>query len=251
VGNFAHVEPYVEAYVCKKLRLAPASASNQVVQRDRHAELLSTLAICGGTLERMALEVRHLQRTEVREMAEGFAAGQKGSSSMPHKRNPIVCERLCGMARLLRGYASAGLENIALWHERDISHSSVERVILPDATHTLYYMLVQAEGLIERLEVNPARMAAHIQLCGGVVFSQRVLLALARAGLSREKAYRLVQKHALSAWESGDSFRERLLADRQVRALLSPKEFALCFDIKPFVRHARTILRRTVPRAGR
>jgi adenylosuccinate lyase len=251
VGNFAHVEPYVEAYVCRKLKLAPAPASNQVVQRDRHAELLSSLAICGATLERIALEVRHLQRTEVREMAEGFASRQKGSSSMPHKRNPIICERLCGMARLLRGYAGMGYENIALWHERDISHSSVERVIFPDATTVMYYMLIQTNRLIERLEVNPERMAAHIGLGGGVVFSQRVLLALAKAGSSREEAYRLVQKHAMAAWNRGGSFRDRLAGDARVRSLLNEKQLDACFDIKPFVRHARTILRRTVPKAAR
>lgn len=251
VGNFAHVEPYVEAYVCKKLGLSAALASNQVVQRDRHAELLASLAICGATLERMALEVRHLQRTEVRELAEGFAKRQKGSSSMPHKRNPILCERLCGMARLLRGYAGAGFENIALWHERDISHSSVERVIFPDATLVMYFMLIQANQLIEHLEVHPDRMASHIQVGGGVVFSQRVLLALAQAGSSREEAYRIVQKHAMAAWDRGGSFRARLAGDRQVRSLLSPMELDACFDIKPFLRHARTILRRTVPKTAR
>jgi len=248
VGNFAHVEPYVEAYVCRKLGLSPAAASNQVVQRDRHAELLSTLAICGGTLERMALEVRHLQRSEVREMAEGFGARQKGSSAMPHKRNPIICERLCGMARLLRAYAGAGLENIALWHERDISHSSVERVIFPDATMVLYYMLVQTTRLIEQLEVDPARMAGHIQSAGGVVFSQRVLLALTQSGLSREEAYRIVQGHALEAWNRGGSFKDRLKRDRRVRSRLSTGEIETCFDLRPYLRHARTILRRTVPR---
>lgn len=247
VGNFAHVEPYVEAYVCKKLKLKPAAASNQVVQRDRHAELLSSLAICGATLERIALEVRHLQRTEVREMAEGFTSRQKGSSAMPHKRNPIICERLCGMARLLRGYAGAGFENIALWHERDISHSSVERVIFPDATMVMYYMLIQSLRLVEHLEVDPGRMAAHIQQGGGVVFSQRVLLALARAGSAREEAYRIVQKHALAAWSQGDSFKVRLSRDPGVKSRLSASELESCFDIKPYVRHARTILRRTVP----
>lgn len=248
VGNFAHVEPYVEAYVCKKLGLVPAAASNQVVQRDRHAELLSVMAICGGTIERMALEVRLLQRSEVREMAEGFSARQKGSSAMPHKRNPIVCERLCGMARLLRGYAGTGLENIALWHERDISHSSVERVVFPDATLTLYYMLVQANKLIDRLEVDPKRMADNIQAGGGVVFSQRVLLALAQAGLTREEAYRLVQSHAHTAWNRGGSFRDRLRRDPLVKKVLGPRTLAQCFDLRPYMRHARTILSRTVPK---
>ncbi len=248
VGNFAHVEPYVEAYVCRKLGLVPAAASNQVVQRDRHAELLSALAICGGTLERIALEVRLLQRSEVREMAEGFSARQKGSSAMPHKRNPILCERLCGMARLLRGYAGTGLENIALWHERDISHSSVERVVFPDATMVLYYMLVQSVKLIERLEVDTERMAANIQAGGGVVFSQRVLLALAGSGLAREDAYRIVQGHAHTAWNRGGSFRERLSRDPLVKKHLTRPALDACFDLHPYMRHARTILRRTVPK---
>jgi adenylosuccinate lyase len=249
VGNFAHVDPEVESYVCRKLGLQPAPASNQVVQRDRHADVLNCLAICGGTLERIALEVRHLQRTEVREMAEGFAPGQKGSSSMPHKRNPIICERLAGMARLLRGYAGTGLENIALWHERDISHSSVERLIFPDATGVMYYMLLKAQELILNLEVNPARMADNIQLGGGVVFSQRVLLALAEGGMSRERAYRIVQKYALEAWEKGGSFRDRIAGDREVGKVLSARQVKACFELKPYVLHARTIIRRTVPRA--
>jgi adenylosuccinate lyase len=249
VGNFAHVDPDVESYVCRKLKLRPAPASNQVVQRDRHADVLNSLAICGGSLERIALEVRHLQRTEVREMAEGFAKGQKGSSSMPHKRNPIICERLAGMARLMRGYAGAGLENIALWHERDISHSSVERLIFPDATGVMYYMLQKAQQLILNLEVDPARMADNIQLGGGVVFSQRVLLALAEAGMSRERAYRIVQKYALEAWEKGGSFKARVTSDREVGKVLSARQVASCFDLKPYVKHARTIIRRTVPRA--
>ena len=248
VGNFAHVEPYVEAHVCKKLGLTPAAASNQVVQRDRHAELLSAMAICGGTIERIALEVRLLQRSEVREMAEGFSAKQKGSSAMPHKRNPILCERLCGMARLLRGYAGTGLENIALWHERDISHSSVERVVFPDATLTLYYMLVQSIKLIERLDVDTERMATNVQAGGGVVFSQRVLLALAASGMSREDAYRVVQGHAHTAWNQGGSFRERLSRDPKVKKLMPRRTLDACFDLKPYMRHAHTILRRTVPK---
>jgi adenylosuccinate lyase len=249
VGNFAHVDPQVESYVCRKLKLRPAPASNQVVQRDRHADVLNCLAICGGTLERIALEVRHLQRTEVREMAEGFAKGQKGSSSMPHKRNPIICERLAGMARLLRGYAGTGLENIALWHERDISHSSVERMVFPDATGVMYYMLLKAQQLMTNLEVDEARMAENIQLGGGVVFSQRVLLALADAGMSRERAYRIVQKYALEAWEKGGSFRDRVSGDREVSKVLSTRQMESCFDLKPFVKQARSIIRRTVPKA--
>jgi adenylosuccinate lyase len=251
VGNFAHIDPRVEAHVCRKLKLTPAPASNQVVQRDRHAELLTTIAICGATIERIALEVRHLQRSEVREMAEGFGARQKGSSAMPHKRNPILCERLCGMARLLRGLAGVGIENIALWHERDISHSSVERMVIPDATGVLYYMLVKARRLVERLEVDPGRMQHNLDAGGGVVFSQRVLLALVEAGLSREDAYRIVQKHALDAWNNDGSFRDNLARDRTVRKRLGESELAACFTVAPYMKHATTILKRSVPRTAR
>jgi adenylosuccinate lyase len=248
VGNFAHVDPSVEAYVCRRMGLKPAPVSNQIVQRDRHAELLSAMAICGATIERIALEVRHLQRSEVREMLEGFGARQKGSSAMPHKRNPILCERLCGMARLLRSYAQTGFENIALWHERDISHSSVERVTFPDATAILYYMLVKTRGLLARLEIDAARMLEHVQAAGGVVFSQRVLLALVKAGMSREDAYRLVQKHALKAWNENGSFRALAGADPQVRALLQRAELEACFDLAPYMARSGIILERSVRR---
>jgi len=248
VGNFAHIDPRVESYVCEKLGLAPAPVANQVVQRDRHAELLSALAICGATLEKIALEVRHLQRSEVREILEGFTKKQKGSSAMPHKRNPILCERLCGMARLLRAYAHTAVENIALWHERDISHSSVERVSMPDATVLMHYMLVQAEWLIANLEIDPARMLANIHAGGGVAFSQRVLLALTQAGMSREDAYRLVQKHALQAWNHDGSFRELLNKDRTVRERLGQKGIDGCFELSPYLAHAATLLNRAVPK---
>jgi adenylosuccinate lyase len=251
VGNFAHIDPRVEAYVCRKLKLKPAPASNQVVQRDRHAELLTTIAICGATIERIALEVRHLQRSEVREMMEGFGARQKGSSAMPHKRNPILCERLCGMARLLRGLAGVGIENIALWHERDISHSSVERMVIPDATAVLYYMLVKGLHLVDRLVVDPERMERNLATAGGVVFSQRVLLALVEAGLSRENAYAIVQKHALDAWNHDGSFRDNLARDRTVRKHFSEPELAACFSVGPYLKHATTILKRSVPRGTR
>ncbi len=251
VGNFAHVEPQIESYVCRKLGLKPAAVSNQVVQRDRHAELLSALAICGATLERIAMEIRHLQRSEVRELMEGFGARQKGSSAMPHKRNPSLCERLCGMARMLRAFAGTGIENIALWHERDISHSSVERVTFPDATILMYYMLVKSVGLIENLQVDRTRMRDNIDLGGGVVFSQRVLLALVDAGMSRDDAYRVVQRHALAAWNEGCSFRDRLASDREVKTVLTSARLEGCFDLGPFMKHANTILRRSVPRRGR
>ena len=202
-------------------------------------------------IERIALEVRHLQRSEVREMLEGFTARQKGSSAMPHKRNPILCERLCGMARLLRSYAQTGFENIALWHERDISHSSVERVTFPDATAILYYMLKKARGLLAGLEVDPERMLANVQSAGGVVFSQRVLLALVEAGMSREEAYRIVQKHALKAWNENGSFRKLVSADPKAKGLLSARALAACFDLAPYMAHAETILKRAVPKHQR
>jgi adenylosuccinate lyase len=251
VGNFAHIDPRVERYVCRKLKLKPAPASNQVIQRDRHAELLSALAICGATIERIAMEVRHLQRSEVREMLEGFGAKQKGSSAMPHKRNPILCERLCGMARLMRGYASSSIENIALWHERDISHSSVERVNLPDATILMYYMLKKTVGLVRRLEIDKTRMKQNLGAGGGVVFSQRVLLALVEAGMSREQSYRIVQKHALDAWNNDGSFRENIEQDSSVLKVLSLRRIGACFDLAPYLKHASYILKRSVPRTTR
>jgi adenylosuccinate lyase len=251
VGNFAHIDPRVEEYVCTKLGLTPAPVSNQIVQRDRHAGVLSAFAICGGTLERIALEIRHLQRSEVREMMEGFTIKQKGSSAMPHKRNPILCERLCGMARLLRAYAMTAMENIALWHERDISHSSVERVTFPDATIIIHYMLVKTRGLIENLQIDKARMLANIHAGGGVAFSQRVLLALTQAGMSREDAYATVQKHALHAWNDGGSFRDLVSKDSEVRMRLGKPGIDACFDLTPYLAHAPTLLNRAVPRPRR
>lgn len=251
VGNFAHIDPRVEKYVCRKLKLKPAPASNQVIQRDRHAELLTVLAICAATIERIAMEIRHLQRSEVREMLEGFGARQKGSSAMPHKRNPILSERLCGMARLMRGYASSSIENIALWHERDITHSSVERVNLPDATILMYYMLVKATTLIDGLEIDRARMLQNLEAGGGVVFSQRVLLALVESGMSREKAYRVVQKHALDAWNHGGSFKENIKGDAHVQKVLTDRRVEACFDLAPYLKHASFILKRSVPKTSR
>lgn len=230
VGTFAHLSPDVEEQVCRRLGLKPAPVSNQVVQRDRHAQYLSAMAITGATLEKIALEIRHLQRTEVREVEEPFQKGQKGSSAMPHKRNPIVTEQICGLARLLRTNALAGLENVALWHERDISHSSVERVILPDSTTLLDYMLMKMTDLIGGMVVYPERMLNNLNLTGGLIFSQRVLLALVDKGLTREDAYALVQRHAMEDWEEGDDFGQRLKDDPEVTALLPPDEIEACFN---------------------
>jgi adenylosuccinate lyase len=220
VGTYANVDPKVEAIACKELGLMPAPASTQIVQRDRHAEVLATLAILGSTLEKIALEIRGSQRTEVRELAEPFGRGQKGSSAMPHKRNPILSERLCGMARLLRGYAGVGFENNALWQERDISHSSAERVVLPDATILAFYMLRTAQRILRGLHVHKDRMLENLDLGGGIVYSGRVLLALVEAGMSRDDAYAVVQGAAMQAWEGEGSFRELLEAKEEVRERL-------------------------------
>ena len=223
VGTYASADPQVEALTCEELGLRPDPASTQVVQRDRHAEVLATLAILGSTLEKMALEVRGAQRTEIRELAEPFGHAQKGSSAMPHKRNPILSERLCGMARLLRGYASVGFENNALWQERDISHSSAERVILPDATILAYYMLRTMGNIMRGLQVNKNRMLENLGLGGGIVYSGRVLLALVEAGMSRDDAYSLVQTAAMKAWEGEGNFRELLEESEEVRDRLGTK----------------------------
>jgi adenylosuccinate lyase len=220
VGNYANVDPKVEAIACKELGLKPAPASTQIVQRDRHAEVLATLAILGSTLEKIALEVRGSQRTEVREFAEPFGRGQKGSSAMPHKQNPILSERLCGMARLLRGYAGVGFEDNALWQERDISHSSAERVVLPDATILAFYMLRTTQRILRGLHVHKDRMLENLDLGGGIVYSGRVLLALVEAGMSRDDAYAVVQGAAMQAWEGEGSFRELLEEKEEVRERL-------------------------------
>ena len=230
VGTYAHIEPEVEQQVCERLGLKPASISNQVVQRDRHANYLSTMAIIGATLEKIAIEIRHLQRTEVQEVEEPFKKGQKGSSAMPHKRNPIVAERISGMARLLRSNAMVGLENVALWHERDISHSSVERVIIPDSTTVLDYMLKKMYVLIDGMMVYPERMMTNIQLTGGQIFSQTVLLALVEKGMTREQAYAIVQHNAVKALEKGIDFQQILKGDREVRSHLSDEELDSCFS---------------------
>jgi adenylosuccinate lyase len=231
VGTYAHIDPSVEAYVCRKLGLIPAAVSNQIIQRDRYAEYFAALAIAASSIEKFALEIRHLQRTEVREAEEGFAAGQKGSSAMPHKRNPILSENLCGLARIVRANAVAAMENIALWHERDISHSSVERVIAPDSTTLVHFMVHRFNGLLAGLLVYPDRMRANIELTRGLVFSEAVLLSLIRKGLTREQAYKLVQTNAMQVWMGGEDFRERLSADPEVMRHLGDEELQACFDL--------------------
>jgi adenylosuccinate lyase len=244
VGTFANVPPAVEEYVCRGLGLRPEPISTQIVQRDRHAEYLAMLGIVGASLDKFATEIRHLQRTEVREAEEPFAEGQKGSSSMPHKRNPVSCEQISGLARLLRSNVQAGLENVALWHERDISHSSAERIILPDGTILLDYLLDKFTEIVRGLRVDPERMRQNLDATHGVIFSQQVLLALTRAGASRETAYRLVQRSAMQAWESGVPLRSLLSADPEVCALLGEGEIAGCFDLGYHLRHVDEIFRR-------
>ncbi|HEY3316358.1 MAG TPA: adenylosuccinate lyase [Bacillota bacterium] len=244
VGTFANIDPFVEKYVCDKLQLKPAEASTQVLQRDRHAEYLTTLAIVATSLDKMAAELRTLQRTEIREVEEYFKPGQKGSSAMPHKRNPVGLEQISGLARVMRGYAVPAMENEVLWNERDISNSSVERVILPDATILLDYLLERFTGLLDRLTVYPERMARNLELTGGLVFSQQVLLALIQKGLRREEAYALVQGMAMEAWAGGATFKERVSADETVRRHLSGDEIAACFDHADHLRHLNLIFGR-------
>jgi adenylosuccinate lyase len=244
VGTFANVPPAVEEYVCSRLGLVPEPVSTQIIQRDRHAEYLAAIAVVGASLDKFATEIRHLQRTEVREAEEPFAKGQKGSSSMPHKRNPVACEQVSGLSRVLRGNLQVALENVALWHERDISHSSAERVILPDSTILLDYLLVRMREILEGLRVFPERMRRNIDATHGVIFSQQVLLALTTAGVSREAAYRIVQRHAMRAWELEESFQALLEADPEVRAVLPPAEIAACFDLGYHLRHVDAIFRR-------
>ncbi len=245
VGTFAHVEPEVEAYVCEKMGLKPAPVSNQVIQRDRYAEYLAALAVLAGTVEKMATEIRHLQRTEVLEAEEFFHKGQKGSSAMPHKRNPILSENLCGLARLVRGYLFPALENDALWHERDISHSSVERVIVPDATTAADFMLRRLIGLLDKLVVYPERMEKNLNLLRGLIYSQPLLLALTEKGLPRQEAYVLVQRRAMEVWEDPQkTFKEVVLADPEITKYLSADELKRIFDLKHYLRHVGTIFQR-------
>ncbi|GAA4534579.1 adenylosuccinate lyase [Chelativorans composti] len=244
VGTFANIDPRVEAHVAEKMGLKPEPVSTQVIPRDRHAMFFATLAVIASSIERLAVEVRHLQRTEVLEAEEYFSPGQKGSSAMPHKRNPVLSENLTGLARMVRAYALPALENVALWHERDISHSSVERMIGPDATVTLDFALARLTGLIEKLVVYPENMEKNLNKFRGLVHSQRVLLALTQAGVSREDAYRLVQRNAMKVWEQDADFLEELLADKDVRAALSEEEIREKFDLGYHTKHVDTIFER-------
>ena len=246
VGTFANVDPEVEAFVCKRLGLIPEPISSQIVPRDRHAAFFSTLALIGSSLERIATEVRHLQRTEVLEVEEPFTQGQKGSSAMPHKRNPWQLENVCGCARLLRGYALSAFENIPLWHERDISHSSVERVIGPDATILLDFMLVRLTSILDRLVIHPERMHQNMTLLGEMIYSEHVLLALVRKGVTRDTAYRWVQRNAMQVWDTGESFAAAVRNDPDITRLLSPAEIDQLFDINHALRHTETIIERAL-----
>ncbi len=244
VGTFAHIEPEVEAFVCEKLNLKPAPISTQIIQRDRHAYYFSVLAVIGSTVDKIATEIRHLQRTEVLEVEEYFSEGQKGSSAMPHKKNPVLSENLSGLARLLRGYVVPAMENVALWHERDISHSSVERIMAPDATVLLDFMLSRLAGLVETLVVYPRNMKKNLDRMKGLFFSQKVLLALTESGVSRDEAYRMVQRNAMKVWDEGIEFFEALKQDADVTRNLSIKEMEPLFDLQSYLRHVDTIFRR-------
>jgi adenylosuccinate lyase len=244
VGTFANIDPSVEAHVAKAMGLVPEPVSTQVIPRDRHAMFFATLGVIASSVERIATEIRHLQRTEVREAEEYFSPGQKGSSAMPHKRNPVLTENLTGLARLVRAFAIPAMENVALWHERDISHSSVERNIGPDATVTLDFALTRLTGVIDKLVVYPANMEANLNKFRGLVHSQRVLLALTQKGVSREDAYRLVQRNAMKVWEHGADFMAELKADPEVSAALSDAEIEEKFDLGYHTRHVNTIFRR-------
>ncbi len=244
VGTFANIDPFVEKYVADKLGLEIEPVSTQVIPRDRHAMYFATLGVIASSMERLAVEVRHLQRTEVLEAEEFFSAGQKGSSAMPHKRNPVLSENVTGLARLVRGYVTPALENVALWHERDISHSSVERMIAPDATVTMDFALTRLAGLIDKLVIYPERMKQNMDRLGGLVFSQRVLLALTQAGVSREDSYRFVQRNAMKVWEKGADFLSELCGDKEVTDRLSPTELKALFDPSYHTKHVDTIFKR-------
>ncbi|MGE7417387.1 adenylosuccinate lyase [Methylobacterium tarhaniae] len=244
VGTFANIDPRVEEYVAEKMGLTPEPVSTQVIPRDRHAMFFAVLGVVASSIERLAIEVRHLQRTEVLEAEEYFSEGQKGSSAMPHKRNPVLTENLTGLARMVRAYALPAMENVALWHERDISHSSVERMIGPDATVTLDFALARLTGVVDKLLVYPEQMQRNLDRLGGLVHSQRVLLALTQAGVSREDAYRLVQRNAMPVWRGEGDFLTLLQADKDVTAALKPEAIAECFDLGYHLKHVDTIFRR-------
>lgn len=244
VGTFANVSPSIESYVCKKLGLKPAEASNQILQRDRHAQYFTTLAILAGTLEKIAVEIRHLQRTEVREAEEPFAKGQKGSSAMPHKKNPIGSENIAGLARLVRSNGLAAMENMALWHERDISHSSVERVIGPDTTILIDYMLHRITSILKDLVVHPGRMMENLWSMKGLVFSQQVLMKLAAKSIQRQKAYEMVQRNALKVWETGRDLKSLILEDQEIGTHLTPEEIEEIFNLDYHLKHVDDIFER-------
>ncbi len=244
VGAFAHLDPDVEERVCRRLGLKAADVSTQVIQRDRYAEYLCTLAIIASTLEKMALQVRHWQRTEVREAQEKFKTGQKGSSAMPHKRNPILSERICGMARTIRANAVVGLENIALWHERDISHSSAERIVLPDSSAALDYILAKTASLLDSLVVYPENMLKNLELTRGLVFSGQLMLALTQKGVSREDAYVYTQRNAMKVWDEGGEYEQLVTADADIAAKLSAKEIAKVFDLRHYMRNVDKVFER-------
>jgi adenylosuccinate lyase len=244
VGTFAHIGPDVEVKICERLGLKPAPVASQVIQRDRHAYFVATLATLASGLEKIALEIRHLQRTEVREASEYFAKGQKGSSAMPHKKNPITSEQICGLARVVRSNVHAAFENNALWHERDISHSSVERIILPDSTILSDYLLDRTTNLVDKMFVYPERMRRNLDLTRGLVFSGQLLLDLAAAGMLREEAYAVVQRHAMEAWENDGDFRAAIAADPEISALLSPEKLAETFSLERQLKHVDAIFER-------
>ena len=250
VGTFANVDPQVESYVCEKLGLKPAPISTQIIQRDRHAHFFTTLAVMAGTLEKMATEIRHLQRTEVLEVEERFAKGQKGSSAMPHKRNPVGSENICGLARMIKSNAQASLDNIALWHERDISHSSVERIIAPDSCILIDYMLNRMKNILEGLIVYPERMLENINRTHGLIYSQRVLLALIDKGVPRDDAYVMVQRNAMRSWEEGLDFRTLLTDDPDISQHLNSEELARLFDISYHLKHVETLFERVFEQEG-
>jgi len=248
VGTYTHLPPSIEKKICRRLGLEPAPASSQVVQRDRHAFYLSTLAVIAASLEKIALEVRGLQRTEVREVEEYFSPEQKGSSAMPHKRNPVTAEQICGLARVVRANAQAALENVALWHERDISHSSVERVILPDSTILLDYLLAKTSNLVETMFVYPDRMRENLGLLKGLIFSGQLLLELVEKGASREEAYRWVQRNAMQVWETREDYRSLVERDDDIRRYLTPKEISAVFNVERYLKHVDEIFRRVFGR---
>lgn len=244
VGTFAHIHPRVEEYVCEKLNLKPAPVSTQIVQRDRHAEYLSTLSLTASSLEKFATEIRNLQHTEILEVEESFSKSQKGSSAMPHKRNPITCERIAGLARVIRANALAALENIALWHERDITHSSVERIIIPDSTTILDYMINQFINVVDNLVVYPQNMLKNLEKTKGLVFSQALLLALTKKGLTREKAYHLAQNRAMEVWNSASDFKTAVLSDSEIRQFLTQEEIEDCFELNKNLNNLDYIFKR-------